>query len=79
MSEDMDTRIALAVLSNEVKHLAAVISTQQTTLERQGETLEELIALKNQGKGSLWILITLGGLIGAIISNLKAIIMFFAR
>ena len=47
--------------------------------DRQDRILEDLVALANQGKGSMWILVTLGGVVGAVISNLKTIAAILLR
>lgn len=71
-SELLQLLTAVAVLTEQVKTLS-----QKT--ERQDKILEELVALANQGRGSMWILVGLGGFVGAILGNLKAIATVLLR
>jgi hypothetical protein len=56
----------------------AVLRTQQAMLiERdikQQEAIDSLVADRNRGRGALWVLVSLGGLIGAVLSNLKSLL-----
>jgi len=71
-SELMGLHVAIGVLTTRVEDL-----TEKTS--RQDRILEDLVALANQGKGSMWILVTLGGAVGAILSNLKTIAAILLR
>lgn len=71
-SELLQLLTAVAVLTEQVKTLS-----QKT--ERQDKILEELVALANQGRGSMWILVALGGFAGAVLGNLKAIATVLLR
>lgn len=71
-SELMGLHVAIGVLTRRVEEL-----TEKTS--RQDRVLEDLVALANQGKGSMWILVTLGGAVGAILSNLKTIATLLVR
>jgi len=71
-SELMGLHVAIGVLTTRVEDL-----TEKTS--RQDRILEDLVALANQGKGSMWILVTLGGAVGAILSNLKTIAAILIR
>ena len=71
-SELMGLHVAIGVLTRRVEDL-----TEKTS--KQDRVLEDLVALANQGKGSMWILVTLGGVVGAVISNLKTIAAILLR
>lgn len=71
-SELMGLHVAIGVLTTRVEDL-----TNKT--DKQDRILEELVALANQGRGSMWILVTLGGLVGAVMSNIKTLVTVFAR
>lgn len=71
-TELIQLHVAIGVLTSSVEEL-----TRKTT--KQDHVLEELVALANQGKGSVWILVTLGGLTGAILGNIKTIIAVLMR
>lgn len=82
MSTEMDVVKMLtdvAVLQEKVNHLTDMLEKQNKVLERQDAVLENLVALANQGKGSLWMLITVGAFIGALVTNLKSVWAFFVR
>lgn len=65
-------QIAIATLTERVGTMAKII-------ESQGKIIEELVALANKGKGSAWVLIGLGSIAGAAITNLKSIFPFLVR
>ena len=69
----------VAVLKKQVEHLTAMLEKQNAVLERQDRVLEELVALANKGKGSLWMFIALGGIIGAAVTNFKSLIQVLVR
>lgn len=71
-SELINLHVAIGVLTNSVEEL-----TRKTT--KQDHILEELVALANQGRGSMWLLVTLGGFTGAILGNLKTIAALLLR
>ena len=71
-SELMGLHVAVGVLTTKVEEL-----TNKT--DKQDRILEDLVALANQGKGSMWILVSLGGVVGAIIGNLKTIAAILLR
>ena len=71
-SELINLHVAIGVLTNSVEEL-----TRKTT--KQDHILEELVALANQGRGSMWVLVTLGGFTGAILGNLKTIAALLLR
>lgn len=71
-SELMGLHVAIGVLTRRVEDL-----TEKTS--KQDSVLENLVALANQGKGSMWILVTLGGVVGALASNVKTIAAILLR
>lgn len=71
-SELMGLHVAIGVLTRRVEDL-----TEKTS--KQDRVLEDLVALANQGKGSMWILVTLGGVVGALMSNIKTIASILLR
>lgn len=71
-TELMGLHVAIGVLTTKVEELT-------TKTDRQDRILEDLVALANQGKGSMWILVTLGGAAGAILGNLKTIAALLLR
>lgn len=70
--ELINLHVAIGVLTTRVTELA--IKT-----DKQDKILEDLVALANQGRGSMWILVALGGLVGAVVSNLKTLAALFIR
>ncbi len=71
-SELIGLHVAVGNLTTKVEDLTA-------KTDKQDRILEDLVALANQGKGSMWILVTLGGAVGAILSNLKTIAAILIR
>lgn len=67
----------IAVLKTQVKHLTDLLHDQKRTLEKQDLILAQLTEMANKGKGSLWMLLALGGFIGAVVSNVSTIVGFF--
>lgn len=62
-----------------VGNLATKIEELTIKTGRQDRILEDLVALANQWKGSMWILVTLGGVVGALMSNIKTIAAILLR
>jgi len=60
-----------AVLETKVEQLLLADKAKQ-------ELIDTLIADSNRNKGALWVLVTIGGLAGAFISNLKSIASFLS-
>jgi hypothetical protein len=69
----------VAVLKEQVRHLTDLLEKQERVLHEQDKILKELVALAERGKGSLWMFITLGGLLGAVMSNFRGVIQFFTH
>jgi len=76
---DTQVRIDVAVLKQQMEHMVAMLEQQNRNAEIQKKILDELVILAAQGKGSLWMFITLGGAIATFILNFKSIIDFFSR
>jgi len=70
--ELINLHVAIGILTTRVGELAA-------KTEKQDRILEELVALANQGRGSMWILVTLGGFTGAVLSNVKTLAALLVR
>lgn len=79
MSEPIINQSQVIQLFSEIATLREQVGALQKAVEAQEKTIDELIALVNKGKGSIWILLTLGGLLGAAISNIKQLLPFLAR
>lgn len=79
MGEQIDVHMLaeVAVLKTQVKHLTDMLHDQKRILENQDKILSELMAMANRGKGSLYMFMALGGFLGALLSNLKALIGIF--
>lgn len=64
--------VQVAVLTEKLKHITQLLENhmQSSTArsDKQQEALNNLVDLANKGKGSIWMLISLGGIIGAVIS-----------
>lgn len=76
---DTQVRIDVALLKQQMAHLVSMLEQQNRNAELQKKILDELVVLAAQGKGSLWMFITLGGAIATFILNFKNIIEFFSR
>lgn len=66
-------------LLNNVAVLTQRVQTLTDTVKQQEEEIKKLIAMAEQGKGSLWMLITISGVAGAALSNAKALLAAFIR
>lgn len=66
-------------LLNNVAVLTSRVETLTTTVQRQDDEIKKLVALAEQGKGSVWMLMAVGGVVGAALSNAKAIVAAFIR
>jgi prefoldin subunit 5 len=70
MSDTTQVEIQVARLEEQMKTITAMI-------EKQQESIDQLTALANQGKGSIWMFITLGGFVGAAVSNIVGLKKLF--
>jgi hypothetical protein len=76
MSEQ-SLEVRVAVLEERLTSILFSFDEQKKLMQRQQETLDHLVALANQGKGSIWMFITLGGVVGALISNITSLKKLF--
>ena len=67
----------IASLKTQVSFLTKMIEKQDLVLERQNIVLQELQAMANQGRGSLWMFLALGSIVGAIITNFHSFVNLF--
>lgn len=67
----------VAAMKVEIKHLTDMLHDQKRVLEKQDKILEELVAMANKGKGSLWMFLLIGGIVGSLISNIKSVVEIF--
>lgn len=63
---------SIATLTEQVKQL-------NETVQQQDQEIKKLISMAEQGKGSVWMLMAVGGVLGAIISHAKALFPLLAR
>ena len=77
--EVIETKVTLARVLERLDFVTKKLEEQDEVLKTQASQISMLISLADQGKGSVWMLITVGGFVGAIITNAKAILQFFAR
>lgn len=69
----------LAVVLERLAHMTRTLEYQDTMIAEQNRKVTALISMADRGKGSIWMLITLGGIIGALITNGKSILQFFLK
>ncbi len=67
-----DLKIAVAVLTQRIETLADIV-------DKQGKYIEELLVLSNKGKGAAWILIGMGGILGALASKLLPLVPLLVK
>lgn len=75
----VELKVTLARVLERLDAMSKKLEAQDTILEEQGTRISQLISLADQGRGSVWMLITVGGFIGAVITNAKALLQFVAR
>ena len=75
----VELKVTLARVLERLDAMSKKLEAQDATLEEQGTRISQLISLADQGRGSVWMLITVGGFIGVVITNAKAILQFFVR
>jgi prefoldin subunit 5 len=74
---DIEMAKDVAVLKEQIKHLTDMMHELKRATEKQDHVLDSLIEMANKGKGSLWMLLAIGGFIGAVVSNISTIVTFF--
>lgn len=77
--EVVELKVTLARVLERLDAMNRTMSIQEEIIEKQGEQISKLVSLADQGRGSIWMLLTVGGFIGAVVSNAKAILSFFAK
>ena len=70
-TEQIITLLAdVAVMRAQLKKLTDEVADQEAEIKK-------LVLLAERGKGSFWMLITAGGIVGALITNIRTITSFF--
>lgn len=77
--EVVELKVTLARVLERLDTMRDLIESQDKIIQAQGEQIAKLVSLADQGRGGVWTLVALGGVIGALISNAKAIVQFFVR
>lgn len=67
-----ELKIAVAVMADRIEALTR-------TVDKQAKCIEELLTLSNKGKGAAWILIGMGGIVGALLSKLLPFVPLLAK
>ena len=67
---DLLTNVAL--LTQRVQDLTETVAAQE-------KEIRTLIALADRGRGSVWMLMAIGGFVGAAISNFKSLLAILLR
>lgn len=66
-------------LLNTVAVLASKVELLTKTVHDQEVEIRKLIDLAERGKGSVWMLMAVGGVVGAALTNLKTLVAAFIR
>lgn len=69
----------LVELLNQVAVLTSRVEALTNTVKEQEGEIKKLVAMAEQGKGSVWMLMAVGGVVGATLSNAKALLAAFIR
>ena len=77
--EVIEMKVTLARVLERLDSMSKTLEAQDEMIKEQGNKIATLVSLADQGKGSIWMLLAVGGFIGAVISNAKAILQFFAK
>ncbi len=75
----VELKVTLARVLERLEAMARRHEEQDAILEKQGRELAKLVSMADQGKGGVWTLIALGGVIGAGISHAKEVLHFLAK
>ena len=75
----VELKVTLARVLERLDAMARRDEEQDAILEKQGRELAKLVSMADQGKGGVWTLIALGGVIGAGISHAKEVLHFLAK
>lgn len=66
-------------LLNQVAVLTSRVEALTDTVRKQEDEIKKLVAMAEQGKGSVWMLMAIGGVVGAALSNAKTLVAAFIR
>lgn len=66
-------------LLNNVAVLTAKVEQLTEQVQQQDDEIKKLVALAEQGKGSVWMLMAIGGVVGAALSNAKSLLAVLVR
>ena len=75
----VELKVTLARVLERLDAMARRHEEQDAVLEKQGRELAKLVSMADQGKGGVWTLIALGGVIGAFISHAKDVLHFLVK
>jgi len=75
----VELKVTLARVLERLEAMQNTIEIQEAIISKQGEQLSRLVSMADQGKGGVWTLIALGGVIGAGISHAKEVLHFLAK
>ena len=68
----VELKVAVGRMAERIDMLAKIV-------DKQAETIQDLVALSNQGRGAAWSLIGMGGIAGALISKLITFLPFLVK
>jgi hypothetical protein len=77
--EVIELKVTLARVLERLESMNRHLEAQDEIIKQQGDQISRLVSLADQGRGSIWVLITAGGFMGVVLSNAKAILQFFSR
>ncbi|MGL4567452.1 MAG: hypothetical protein ACRCU6_02855 [Fusobacteriaceae bacterium] len=80
MDKDLvEMKVTLATVLERLASMSKPLEYQDGMIEEQNRKVTALISMADKGKGSVWMLITAAGFLGAVIANGKNIIQFFLK
>ena len=68
----IDLLADVAVMKEQLKKLTTQVAEQEAEVRK-------LVLFAERGKGSFWMLLTIGGVAGAVITNFKSFLALFVR
>lgn len=77
-SDIVQLKIDMGVLIERIRGIQVTLDNQDAIIKTQTDQIAQLVSLADQGRGSIWMLLAVGGVVGAIISNAKSILKFFS-
>jgi hypothetical protein len=75
-AELVEVKIDLAKILERLDHVQNTLAAQDKQLATQAAQISDLRSLADQGRGSLWLLLAGGGMLGAILSHIPTIKKF---